>query len=448
MRISVDVLGRAHAFTPEGEREWPFYPSRLFCSAVAAVKQARLGTQAEDALRWLERLPSPQIGCPAAAAPGIVETWVPSNYSRFRRPHEILPWLRNRQLREVGAFSVFGPIDYQWPEVNAWPEALGAVIEHISRIGRSDSLVSASIFPEPVEPNLVPGRGRTSLGVPRPGYLQMLEEAYRRGLRPAPPAIEWYGPPGSAETVGMPAHGEMIVLGQAGGDIVGIEDSLLLTDSLRKGILRVATERGLLIPELHGHEPSSKTGKHHCAFLALPNVGHAHADGFVKGVAVVLPTGIDADARWRIYCTLAQLTAIHCGRKQMTLAPATAIGPATLRAETWIGPSRTWTSVTPILFRRRPSLKFDRAREDLIAAYCLAAGLPEPLDIACQAHPACAGTVDAREYRLARKPDERQGFGFHATIRFARRVRGPIFVGRWRHFGLGLLRPVSSPICR
>jgi CRISPR-associated protein Csb2 len=109
----------------------------------------------------------------------------------------------------------------------------------------------------------------------------------------------------------------------------------------------------------------------------------------------------------------------------LSLSPA-AIGELD---DSLLGRSRVWKTITPYVVTRHA--KGGAAAEALAAdvrAECRRLGLPEP-------------RVESNNVWGA------PGIGLtgNVTLLFERRVAGPLLLGRTRHLGGGLLRPVEEP---
>ena len=444
MRIEVEFLtGTVYASDGANGTEWPPHPARLFSAMVNAAKEADMGDTGDEALRWLESQGPPEIRAGEAAETHPVTRFVPPNYPRFRDPCHLLPWLR-RGAPQKRTFPAQTPSDrmvsFQWPTIKSYPEILPQIVRRVGHLGHSSSLVRASVENDFVEPSLVPDpHGSTALGVPTPGRLKELEDCYSLGHRPVPPAFHRYRY--VAPTVAESSHGDMIVIRQAGGLSIPIEATLTFTMALRGALIAVADEQGLLLPEIHGHQDGP-----HCAYLPLPFSGWQHANGFIMGAAIALPRGIGAAVRQRIYRVCAGLNhvavpAFGCWQP----GPVGSDAPLTLRPSTWVGPATTWATLTPVVLKHRPSVKFQRPLEQMIGDYCIAAGLPKPAEVRAGRYPFLPSVPPAYDFRLRRKaaePEER--FAAHALLRFSQPVEGPVVLGKLRHFGLGLLRPVAG----
>lgn len=443
MRIEVEYLtGTVYASNGANGVEWPPHPARLFSAMVNTAKEADMGESADEALRWLERQGPPEIRAGRAAETQPVTRFVPPNYPRFRNPYHLLPWLRGGapQSRTFPAQTPSDPVvSFQWSAITAYPEILREIVRRMARLGHSASLVRANLEDDTVEPTLLPDRqGSIPLGVPTPGRLNELEECYRLDQRPRPPAIHGYRyrTPSSVES----SHQEVIIMRQAGGLPIPVEASLTFTEALRSAVIGLGAAQGLLVSEVHGHADGP-----HCAYLPLPFAGWTHGTGFIMGAAIALPSGTGFAVRQKIYRTCAGLTQVDVpafGYWQP--GPVGSEAPVTLRASTWVGPATAWATITPVVLKHRPSIKFQRPLEQMIGDYCLAAGLPRPVEVRAGRHPFLPNVPPAYDFRLRRKaiePEER--FAAHALLRFDQPVKGPVLLGKLRHFGLGLLRPVT-----
>jgi len=214
----------------------------------------------------------------------------------------------------------------------------------------------------------------------------------------------------------------------------------MLTHAFRRVLIALAEHHGESVPEIHGHD-----GLPHCIYAPLPFAGWKHSDGEIKGVAVMLPHGINPVNREKIYRVCAALSSFAVsGLGLLRFEGAGASELRTLQANTWKGPARTWATVTPMLLKHRPSEKFNRPLTTMIRNYCVSIGLPPPVAIKTGRYPILPGVPRAYDFCLRRKakePDER--FAAHALLEFDRPVEGPILLGKARHFGLGLFKPLS-----
>jgi CRISPR-associated protein Csb2 len=224
-----------------------------------------------------------------------------------------------------------------------------------------------------------------------------------------------------------------------------------LTEALRSAVLRAAG--GQVPPVLHGH---GAPGRPHVAFLALPDVGHEHADGHLLGLAVAVPDlpesqrvavlravlGLRrADPAWTAQPAtrrVVQLPVPRLGTVELLYQPGL-IRPWGASPQRWRRGSRRWVSATPVVLDRypkRPEWVVDEVRRCLRVV-----GLPDPVDVQVSGEPLLPGAARLRPGDL---PRHAQGRLFrHVAVTFERQVSGPVLVGAGRYLGVGLLAPVA-----
>jgi CRISPR-associated protein Csb2 len=179
------------------------------------------------------------------------------------------------------------------------------------------------------------------------------------------------------------------------------------------------------------------------AFLALPDVGAAHANGHLLGLAVAVPE-LPVQERAAV---LRAVLGLRDGGKVVLSVPR--LGEVTLTHEPglvrpwgattdrWLYESVRWASATPVVLDRFPKNP-DRIAEE-VRSSMRRVGLPEPVDVQVSARPLLPGAVDLRPSDL---PKRAQGRLFcHLAVVFDRPVTGPLLVGAGRYLGVGLLAP-------
>jgi CRISPR-associated protein Csb2 len=121
--------------------------------------------------------------------------------------------------------------------------------------------------------------------------------------------------------------------------------------------------------------------------------------------------------------------------------------------------STLWGTVTPVALRMRPTGKRlvgkdgtarwkrrrpatrDEVNEE-VARACEKAGFPAPVEVLAGPDPVMTGSEPARNYLSRRRQDDPPRRLVHAVVRFDKPVKGPVAVGFYRHFGLGLMAPL------
>jgi CRISPR-associated protein Csb2 len=200
----------------------------------------------------------------------------------------------------------------------------------------------------------------------------------------------------------------------------------------------------------------------HCAIVPLPHVWGEHADGLIRGVALLPPhEARAADVHAQLHrlelglsrCVVTTSEAVPryvnipgAGKIWLKLPDAASARSFSLRPRPYLGPSRSWVTVTPIVHSRWRKGGVD-ALSDQVSADCAHVGLPAPSEIEVLRGAGAKGGAD-RIVPLADTPQDwrglLQGPMSHLRITFPEPVRGPVLIGRARHFGLGLCVPVAA----
>lgn len=199
----------------------------------------------------------------------------------------------------------------------------------------------------------------------------------------------------------------------------------------------------------------------HAAVVALPFVGGEHADGTVVGVALLLPHPARlpdvADQRPRVEAGLRRLVLGSGGQGDdrvgiglpggatLVLRPADPRAARTaLREGRYADSARTWVSVTPAIPSRWRTNRSADALLRQVTADCTDVGLPAPRSVERLRDPAPSGSP-GRLLPASRLPEAWRGLvdrpAHHLRLVFDQPVRGPILLGRARHFGVGLFLP-------
>jgi CRISPR-associated protein Csb2 len=404
---------------------------------------------------------------------------------------EVLPESRNRQPRTFPTVTPVVPrVWFLWPDVEptaATRATLDAVLARVARLGHSSTLVSCYVGDPPASAaTLVPRPdGETVLRVPRAGLTDRLEREFvrhqgsRERVLPAP--MTRYGAPEQARGIEPSGvlGGDWVVLelqrrtpdGERSSQ-VGITRALELARAVRDALLGRASDPSA--PFVSGLFPDGLP-RPHLAIVPLADVGHRWADGLVRGVALVFPTGEPRDViedslrEWR-----EAGLGVSWGRGDDRLtfgAPRVAPpdetwsdAPYALRRTTWCRPARHWVSATPVALdrlvrglhdpRRQPAS--DERVQEIIISSCVHTGLPEPVDVVVSpvgmtsgVPPAPAGGPGGGRVRRQFPRFVAAGSGqvrqcVHVGLTFAEKIRGPVLLGAGRYLGYGLFLPVHE----
>ena len=523
--------------------EWPPHPARLFSALVAAWADADEPEESERAaLEWLETQGAPAIAASEAVPREAVSHFVPVNdiaivsrawhdrkarsiselaverdaallvsggevtrrvtqiERRLTRARDVesqtvtpgntnlgvaramFPEQRSKQERFYPSVTPNDPrVNYIWqvatPSHVEGP--LDRLLQRVTRLGHSASLVSCQLNHRLTDPTLEPceeDHGSVlRLRTVRAGQLAELEKQHARhgGLKPRSLPFADIAYRKSARTEPEPEQplkpntsGEWIVFEfEHRSRKLPATRGLDVAAAMRGAIFRHADEP---IPEeLSGHLADGRpTAAPHVAFLPLPYVGFEHADGRLLGVAISVPYTVSDEARRALFHTIGnwercegRVLTLTLGRHgELRLSRLTGLADiVTLRPGLWGRPSRGWVSATPIALPRHPgrlgrgtatarSRAWSAAEASVVAA-CGHVGLPSPKVVHVSLTPLIVGSRAAPRFPAFRqngregKPVQRQLV--HATLSFERPVEGPLVLGSGRFLGLGLMRPVA-----
>src|SRR5690606_24761652 len=177
---------------------------------------------------------------------------------------------------------------------------------------------------------------------------------------------------------------------------------LAVTEALRAATLASYERHVGDVPQtLHAHGYST-TGYDHVSWLALPDVGHAHASGRIHGAAVMLPADTEPEVVDGVRGALRQV-------RELLLPGGVAIGiapyqgqrrPWAVNPRRWTRPARTWASAFPVVHER-----WSKRSPDLgeITRWCAHAGLPEPVRARLSRPPLLQRGVSLMPHEAARK---------------------------------------------
>jgi CRISPR-associated protein Csb2 len=519
----------ATAHDDRNRAEWPPHPARFFSTLVAALYDREPVDPAERAaLLWLERQNAPSLRVDPDSQVGrrqVQDVYVPVNDvtlgldTGIRLAEEVLQQaesaskrkaaerklatarsapnvveadpsdkalktaialLPERRTRQVRTFPVIIPetptFAFLWEDADAtdYRAALERLCARVTRLGHSSSLVRCNIVDREISPTLVPhAEGTINLRVVGPGQLKRLDDAFaiHRGEenRVLPARPQRYRSTSEVAASTPPAASvfstEWIIFERVGGSRPVSSRSTDLARALRAALLEQHGEMGLPAA-LSGHRECGPTEQPHIAFVALPFVGHEHADGAVMGCAIVLPRELPVSDRETLLRLIAKWEEDRSDKRgNLTLAggslPTFIIRRVDLSAKTaldpmrWCHASRRFVTATPIALDKNPgnlrSNQDGTARKAALQAQqnisdgCLRVVGVRPVSVEVSLAPLLSGAQHVRHFppwpgRPGRTPRVR----VHADIRFAESVNGPLLLGAGRYFGLGLCLPVED----
>lgn len=393
--------------------------------------------------------------------------------------------LPDRRTRQVRKFPVVFPggarFAFIWPE--SIPGGLRAALDRlcarVTRLGHSSSLVRCAIVERNFTPTLVPyDDGDYVLRTVGERQLERLEKEFSRhqGVeenRILPAIPKRYGRSDARLSDSVTATAESIfsndwvIFECVGGARPLSSRGTDLSRALRDALFDQHGSK-TLPASLSGHrQDGSAADQPHVAFVALPFVGHAHADASVQGCAIVIPRGLATSEReglLRLVAAWERDRAIDIdGTMELAegnlptvrLKRVELSAKSTLRPATWCRPACRFVTATPIALDRNPgnlrSNKDGTAHKASIEAQqyvtesCARIGLPRPISVEVSLAPLLPGAQPVHAFLpWPGRPGRTARVRVHADIFFAEPVRGPVLLGAGRFFGLGLCIPIPE----
>jgi CRISPR-associated protein Csb2 len=468
LAITIDLLTGGYEATDVGDREraeWPPHPARVF----SALRAGARDDVDRAALGWLEQQPPPVVVAAERVARARRATYVVTNVRSDKGGSQFHPGRTNGLRVRSRAVPAEPRVTMIWPGRldEGHLQALDAMARRLPYLGRSTgiALAAAAVHADDRPIDERPRGmdvfepcdmldGEVSLRVPYPGFTAELDAQFAAG-RPAWEAVRyrsyrrrpalsdhadaWVG--AGADGI-VPSVYRDVVVFQFSGLRPQPQLAAVMTKTLRSAVLRAAREGAPAA--LHGH---GADGRPHVAFLALPDVGHPHADGHLLGLAVAIPDLPEEERAAVLRAVLGlrqadrnglvELAVPRLGMVDLSYQPGL-VRPWGASPQRWRRGSRRWVSATPVVLDRYP-----RSADQVAAAVqqCLATvGLPEAVDVQVSREPLLPGGARLRPLDL---PEHVRGRLFqHVAVTFDRRVSGPVLVGAGRYLGVGLLAPV------
>lgn len=526
LAIEIELLAGRYVATRASERsrvEWPPEPARFFSALVAGLgHESRRDPSERDAVLCLETAGPPEIYASnldpddQSGRRTVNTVFVPVNDSavaatdrvasayaalatatlRDRQRYEqtidrglapiqdppkaaldealhMLPAGRPRQARFFPSITPAVPrLWFVWPDLTVEPRlgtALGRVLERLTALGHSSSLVRCALVAGPPPGldgvgHLVPSRrGQRTLRCVGPGQLARLDTEYERhrGVAPrvlpfVPQAYALATAPGEGEapTSVFEADGWIVVECQPGrrAGRLSLTRGVDLAKALHGALASHATPQPAL-EIVTGRVDGGPSPRPHLALLPLPDVDHENAHGGLLGVALVFPRAATEAERLHVIDALLAFEArgtplrlargTECPVQRVDLPSA-----RTLQETTWTRSSRQWVTVTPIALDRNPGdLRTPaamRAAVQIVSDACTHIGLPRPSRVELSLTPYVHGSSHVRDFApFPREAERLRRVRVHALLEFERAIRGPVVLGAGRYFGLGLCRPAG-----
>jgi CRISPR-associated protein Csb2 len=484
--LSVRLLDdRFHGLKANGEKQdWPPSCFRLFQAIVAGnARGESIPSDVAEALQWLETLPPPHIIVPQSQAGQVLLTFVLNNAEgRSRTQKLIRPTLLNGEHL----------IEFAWRydstdiRVQDHPETLLKAVRRIRAFGWGIDLaigngVILECLPEKSESRLYfcprdePDASGIDIRVPRIGSLDSLRECYRQYLgrfeSNESTVLESGGPIYQlwSYTAGVPRPHAVFKLIDENDDaycyphaklihIAGMVRHLAIESMKRNPpILPIGTAPAAWIESaVAGHRPSGVDDHKQFSYIPLPSIGHTHSDAMIRNVMITAPLGMESQLEHLAdqlngqilqpenIATLCRSDSSPNIPRRIELQKFTP-PPGKFIAENYLGTSKVWRSVTPVILPGHDDHKPAKT-ENLIRTALLHSGIEQPCTFTWSALPNFRNTLTAHKYDRHKnrigyfRPDHLQHqTAVHLRLHFDHPIPGPLAIGAGRHCGLGLL---------
>lgn len=497
---------RFHDGRYHGIGDWPPSPARLFQALVAgAARGSKIDDEDKRALKWLEAQDAPTIAAPPSREVRGFTNYVPNNDLDAvggdpRRVGEI----RAPKIIKARLFDVRIPLLYAWPfregeEAYAQAEQLCIVAERIYQLGRgvdmawvvgevldgADLGVRLAEHPGVLHQPSENGNGRP-FSCPVKGSLESLVERhlkscerFRTTFEPAPtkkqpskmkPAGQTFSQPPKARFDQVsydspPTHlvfdirkteGETSTAGFAPQPLAKVARFVERVRNLAAKKLENALNdpkvKALVEPVFIGVNASEADKAARIHIIALPSIGHAHADHAIRRILVKIPPNcpLRADDIGWTFSGL-EISDPETGEISGTVVRAEDRGM--LDRYGVDEASRLWRTVTPaalpVMRRRGKACGSARAENEGDAAHAALqalrhAGIAAKAEVHCvQREPFEAKGARAEHFAAGTRFSRAQMW--HLEIAFTEPVRGPLVIGDGRYLGLGLMAPAPGP---
>lgn len=478
--ISVTLLDPLFHGKGDGDKpEWPPSPMRLFQALLAGsrvgCRNHKWSDAKADAFHWLEQCKPPLIIAPTARRTPAYTLFVPNNDSdkKFDRqdrltgkvldPHRLMDGDQLHYLWgiEKGDWTSAQPhAELLCPEAR-YLLALGWGIDQVAGNGRILTETEAATLPGQRWRSWV-GHwpGRQTYRMPMSGSLADLEKVHESFLgrvngdqyRPTLKLKKFSTVTYIRQTALPPRPYAVFELPE--GVSFRQVDAVKVAAMLRSLTCKLAKEDTYEFPGgseryVAGHLKDDDSNQARFSYLTLPTIGHRHADGMIRRLLIAEPFGGDSSCAGWAQHRLRNATLIdEDGNERGILLDLWRSGSSEM-IRRYVGESRTWCSVTPVILPGYDDFKAPRRhdREQLTKAERLFfkslihAGIPTEsvADVFMRRAPFQPGSQHPKHYhRSDYLADQRARPGWHVRIVFREPMSGPLVIGAGRHCGLGI----------
>jgi CRISPR-associated protein Csb2 len=442
-----------------GGTEWPPAPFRLLQAMVAGLR-----TINHPALRWFEAQPAPLILAQSEPPPVQFRRSVPNNANPSKQ--QSLTTLRDvirRQVQQPVWYCYAIPAQTSAETIASALEAAYAVhtlgvgedmcvVEGRVSISRPESKNGITLWQPTGAPTLVSQTGEVRLNVPVAGSLTSLEERFQAFQQRLDQQAHGYGrpvlPPARHGVVAYRSSDDAprwavvpLTLCQPGQTNkparFHAERTVVVAGMLRHACMQLAGN-GLLADFAAGYgSPEDKDSR--LSWIPLPSVGHAYVDGMVRR-ALLMSRLVDAE---KLEALLGSGLADGLSLVDEQTGECVAIAePADGRDDAvfqqYFRSSRTWCTVTPMVMPGDYA-ESQRLLNRLLIKSLKESGLDPSLLVRAEFSKQgfMPQAVRIRDLKLKDWKAKRLEVQ-HVRLHFSKPIRGPMVLGRGRHYGIGL----------
>ena len=459
----------------DGAQGWPPSPGRLFQALVAAAARgATVPPSDQEALRWLEALPPPEVAAPAGRQGESVPQFVPNNDldAKGRDPAKVADIRVSKHWRTVYFDSAL-PIRYVWhfaPPVEQ-ARTLCRIAARLYQLGRGfDMAFAAAEILTADEAHRTLGSydvvrspgGPGEVAVARRGTLDSLvvrhQETRRRFQRDSGTTVFVQPPKALFRHIGYNAPPRLLHFELRNG-------RNFVAQPLHTASTFIASIRDAAAKRLTDHFPDKarlaerliigrSAGPRHvpqrCRILPVPSLGTEHTDPSIRRVLVELPTEFPftkEDMAWAFSGLATGDQASPAGQNRLT-----ATEDATM-ARRYAQPARLFRSITAVALGSTVELAHgtqatQRQRDEQQATAAVRQALrhagvrTEPTSIRVQREPLHRRGAGAEAFAVGTRFGRRAMW--HVELTFPSDVSGPLALGDGRFVGLGLMAPTVA----
>jgi CRISPR-associated protein Csb2 len=446
-----------------GGVEWPPSPFRLLQAIVAGCRSIDV-----PGLEWMEKQPAPFILATDEPVAVRFRKSIPNNADP-RKPNSAL------SLRDVVHRRVDGSVRYGYAlRSQADRDAAALVIAaaaQVHTLGTGEDMCTVSGHVTALTPESNPAvrlwmplfqsaagvrvDSEAWLRVPLQGSLQSLEARFQAFQRRLSSGEEGYARPVAAPALhrtlayrpseAMPRTAVFAMrLGKPGQEKsfsrFRAEDAVVVAGMLRHASMRVAKSTSPHLDDFAAGYGTESDAGCRMSWIPLPSVGHAHSDGLIRR-ALWISRANDAEALGALAAAVPAeglpLVDEDTGECIATAAPVDPSDEPMLAH--YLAPATDWVSVTPVVLPGDYGGGNLRVMTKLLHKAVREAGI-DPGLVAEVEFSKSGFTRHAASLRELRLKDwkAKNLILYHVNLRFRSPIRGPIILGRGRHFGLGL----------